>query len=138
MIKTNSRPRVGRRILTCATVIMAVILVAPGCASSGSSDRGASDVLTRTQLEPVDHLTAWDAVRRFRPLWLRTARGQDTFNDDRGTIRVYVDDVFMGGPEVLRDEDVREIEEIRYLDSRQATTRFGMDHPSGAIMITLR
>lgn len=138
MIQTNSRRGTSHPILACAVVILAVFFAGAGCASTGNSDRGSSDVLTRTQLEAVDHLTAWDAVRRFRPLWLRPGRGQDTFSQDRGLIRVYVDDVFMGGPEVLRDEDVREIEEIRYLDSRQATTRFGSDHPSGAIMIMLR
>lgn len=137
MTQTKTQRGAGRRILACAMVSLAVFLVAPGCASTGNTERGASDVLTRAQLEEVDHLTAWDAVRRFRPLWLRTARGQDTFSADRGTIRVYVDDVFMGGPEILRDEDARDIQEIRYLDSRQATTRFGTDHPSGAIMITL-
>lgn len=138
MIHTKSHRAAAPRTLACAMLALAVLLVAPGCASTDSGERESRDVLTRAQLDDVDHLTAWDAVRRFRPLWLRTARGQDTFSSGRGTIRVYVDDVFMGGPEALRDEDVRHIEAIRYLDSRRATTRFGSDHPSGAIMITLR
>lgn len=119
---------------------VAVLALIPACAATGSGgERQSRDVLTRTQLDDVDHLSAFDAVRRYRPLWLRTERGQDSFmTQGRRGLRVYVDRVFFGGVASLHDLDVRNIEEIRFLDKRKATTEFGTDHAEGAILISTR
>jgi hypothetical protein len=38
--------------------------------------------------------------------------------------------------EILRSVSVANVEEIRFLDARDATTRFGTGYVSGAILIT--
>lgn len=122
-------------------IAVLVLVLVPGCASTGGGSEEGSDraVLTRAQLEPVEYLSAYDAIRRYRPVWLRTQRGQDSFSTQgRRGIRIYQDGVFIGGMPVLQNLQVREIEEIRFLDKRQATTRFGTDHSEGAILITTR
>lgn len=130
------------RILGWLVVAVTVLAIAPGCAStdSGSAqERGSRDVLTRAQLDAVDHLSAYDAIRRYRPTWLRTHRGQDSFvSEGRRGLRVYVDRVFFGGADALPKLDVRHIQEIRFLDKRKATMEFGTDHGEGAILITTR
>jgi hypothetical protein len=124
------------------TLLLTLAIVVSGCASLGEPrDRGERDLLTRAQLEAVDHLSAYDAIRRYRPLWLRTQRGQDSFlaqAQARRGLRVYVDRVHFGGVESLRDLDVRNIQEIRFLDKRKATLEFGTDHSEGAILVKTR
>lgn len=129
------------RSLARVLIAAGALVLLSACASTGSSsqERGERDVLTRTQLDAVDHLTAFDAIRRYRPTWLRSERGQDSFlNQGRRGLRVYVDRVFFGGAETLPNLDVRHIEEIRFLDKRKATMEFGTDHSEGAILITTR
>jgi hypothetical protein len=132
-----------RIVRSCIAVgALAGALLVPACASTGtgsSSSGGDRDLLTREQLEGMDHLTAYDAIRRLKPRWLQAERGQDSFasQDMRGT-RVYVDGVLFGDTEALRRLDVRDIGEIRFLDKRRATTRFGTDHAEGAILISTR
>ncbi|NIP81205.1 MAG: hypothetical protein GWM90_19100 [Gemmatimonadetes bacterium] len=90
-------------------------------------------------LQEVESLTALDAIRRYRPMWLRTTRGQDSFTSQgRRGLRVYMDDVQYGGLESLQNLGVTNIEEMRFLDKREATTRFGTDHAEGAILVTTR
>lgn len=133
--------RMWRSRLPGSVVLALTLLVlAPACASPGTGDEGQSrDVLTRAQLEDVNHLNAYEAIRRYRSLWLRSSRGQDSFEaQGRRGVRVYVDDVFFGDAVSLADIDVSDIEEIRFLDKRRATTRFGIDHAEGAILVTTR
>lgn len=116
-----------------------VLVLGPACASTGGGSDSDRAVLTRAQLEPVEYLSAYDAIRRYRPIWLRTERGQDSFTSQgRRGLRIYQDGVFIGGTPVLQNLQVREIEEIRFLDKRQATTRFGTDHAEGALLIMTR
>lgn len=129
-------------------MVRAVLLVsiawAGACASAGApssrGDRGDDrDVLTRAQLEEVSYLNAQDAVQRLKPIWLRTERGQDSFiTQGRRGLRIYVDGIYYGEKESLRTLQVQTIEEIRYLDKREATRRFGTDHSEGALLILTR
>lgn len=128
-------------------MVRAAVLVgiawAGACATAGapaSGDRGDDrDVLTRAQLEEVSYLNAYDAVQRLKPIWLRTERGQDSFiTQGRRGLRVYVDGIPYGEKESLRTIQVQTIEEIRYLDKREATRRFGTDHSEGALLILTR
>lgn len=130
----------GTPLMGRVMVLLTALALAPGCASTGSGEeRESRDVLTRAQLENVDHLNAYEAIRRYRSLWLRSGRGQDSFESQgRRGLRVYLDDVYFGGPNTLTQIDVSDIEEIRFLDKRRATTRFGIDHAEGAILITTR
>jgi hypothetical protein len=43
-----------------------------------------------------------------------------------------------GEAKSLQQITVASIKEVRYMDAREATTRFGTGHGSGAIIVTLR
>ena len=125
---------------------LAVVLAwLAACASGGGTAGGTGgagqssrDPVTRTQLESMETLNAYEALQRLRPSWLQP-RGTVTMNAaDREGIKVYLDRVLVGDIQNLRSVAVRNVEEIRFLDSRQATTQFGTGHTSGAILVTTR
>ena len=125
------------------TIVYALcaILTLSGCATSGGSSATATgsrdrNLLTRADLEGMDELNAYQAIRRLKPTWLRY-RGQAVLTGpDRESLRVYVNRSFFGDAESLSTLMVRNIREIRFLDARQATLRFGTDHTVGAIVVT--
>ena len=122
-----------RRILDLAVLCM---ILAAGCATRGSGSFGDPDVLTAAQLAPYVHMNVFDAVRQARPQWLRNDRGQSSFIAEpaRG-LRVYVDGIPYGKAEDLKSLEVRAITEVRFLDARQATLRYGTNHAEGALLI---
>ena len=44
----------------------------------------------------------------------------------------------MNGVEALRNINVDQVQEIRHLNSRDATMQYGTDHGAGAIMVTTK
>lgn len=129
----------GMRPEKVVTLVLGALMLV-GCATARASDSDApEDVLTRDQLDRVDFLNAYDAVRRLKPIWLRSERGQDSFivQGQRG-LRVYVDGLLYGDKESLRTLQVQNIEEIRFLDKREATLAFGTNHAEGALLILTR
>jgi hypothetical protein len=86
-------------------------------------------------MEGMAGLNIYEAIRRLRPAWLRP-RGQAVLTGpDRESLRVYLDRQIFGDIESLTNLMVRDVREIRYLDARQATLRFGTDHTLGAIVV---
>ena len=77
-------------------------------------------------------VNAYDFVRLNRPQWLRT-RGSSAVGS---SVMVYVDGNRMGDPSVLKGISTTDISEIRYLDGREATTRYGSNHSHGAILVS--
>ena len=81
-----------------------------------------------------DH-SAMDLIRRLRPAWLR-ARGQKSFTDDGAQFPVvYIDDIRHGGLPTLHRIPSAEILELRFINTADATTRWGTGHPSGVINV---
>ena len=124
----------SRLLITALLVSVAVT----GCASSGSSS-GTSrnpDLISSEELRDsqIQSENAYNAVRRLRPSWLR-ARGS-SFSGGRPLPAVFVDGTRFGEIDALRSLNVSDIVEMEYIDSRDATTRFGTGYPAGAIMVT--
>jgi hypothetical protein len=122
------------------TAFLFPLLLLTGCASAGTQHPDVPrDRISREMLAEAESLTAFQAVRRFRPMWLRSNRGQDSFTSQgRRGLRVYVDNVAAGGVRALHDLNSNVIQEMQFLDKRDATTRFGTDHAEGAILVTTR
>jgi len=122
-------------------LLITLCVAAIGCASPGAGSpeepsSGDRNLITATDLEGLEELNAYEAIRRLRPRWVRY-RGQSTFSGSgRESLRVYVDNSLFGNAESLSNLMIRHIETMRFLDGRQATLRFGTDHTVGAILIT--
>lgn len=119
---------------TSRRITLVLVLAIAGCASGGASTQSSSpDTITQAELSGLEHLSAYEVVRRLHPNWLR-ARGQDSFRT-KATPRVYLNGVSTGDVGSLRSVSARAITRIDYLDARAATLRFGTDHSAGAILV---
>lgn len=123
------------------TGVMLLVILLSGCGSGGvkSSEAGRPnrDLITRAQLEESTATNVYDLVMRARPEVLRT-RGTTSVRNSREIAVVYVDGVRRGSPEILKQLRLSEVEEIRFVNGPDATTRYGTGHGGGAIEIKTR
>lgn len=121
-----------RRILRLSLVALPVFLVS-ACASggTGTASRSSSSVITLEELETVATFSAYDAITRLRPRWLRSRTSRDE-------PKVFLNGAALGGLEALRTVQASSLFEIRYLNGRDATTRYGTGFGGGAIELRSR
>jgi hypothetical protein len=120
-----------RRFLRLSLVAFPIFLSA--CASGGSSSvaRSSSSVIILEELETVATFSAYDAITRLRPRWLRSRTpGEEP--------TVFLNGAELGGLESLRSVQASSLFEIRYLNGRDATTRYGTGFGGGAIELRSR
>lgn len=131
--------------------ILVLIVLAPACASGGTAvtpetDRGAPtvgaskrrssrSVLTAEEIATAQVSTAYEAVERLRPEFLRT-HGTMSTQEMTTPIVVYLDNVRAGTVDALRRIEARDVEAIRYVNSKDATTRYGTGHGGGVLEVT--
>lgn len=127
------RPRFG--------ILFFLALTASACASgsSGSGEpRRNPDLLTLEELEPLSQFTAWEAIQRLRPIWLRPGGIRNSANPAGHYPSVFVDGSPYGPMESLRSFRVDNIQEIRHVDATDATIRYGGQYQGGVILILSR
>ncbi len=82
--------------------------------------------------------SAYDAVARLRPEWLRR-RGRSSVRDPgAGAVVVYLDGIRHGGTDALRSIPAESVLQMEYLSGAEATTRFGTGHGGGVILVRTR
>ena len=123
------------------TVLSSVLLTLAlmGCAgvpSSGGSS-GGPNLISSEQLRQAElgNLSAWEIINRVRPRWLQS-RG--SLISGQLVSKVRVDGVAYGGFDDLRTMRGSDIDEMRYLNARDATTRFGTGYDGGVILVVTR
>lgn len=130
-----------RRILLAVVIAQGVAACATGgnASTTGALTARESDIITKSEMAGTPGLiTAWDAVQRLRPRFLRNAgRTSMTGSGDNRAI-VRIDDVDTGLPEVLRTVDISQVVEIRYYSAVDATARFGGIYGRGMIHVITR
>jgi hypothetical protein len=121
---------------------MAVALMLSACSLNrkaddpGTTPRTDRSFLVQSQMTDHRFVTAYDAVESLRANWLRT-RGADSFQNP-SHVRVYLDNVSLGGVENLRSIVLTNVVYMRFYDAAAATSRWGLDHGSGAIYVSTR
>ncbi len=126
-----SRPRqVPWLVLVAAT--SACVVGAPG-PSRGTSQGD----ITRLELEDVLGESAFQAVEQLRPAWLFYRRTPTIVNANPEPA-VYVDQAKLLALDDLRTIPAQDVERIRFLSARDATTIYGTGHMWGAIVVTTR
>jgi hypothetical protein len=115
------------RLRHLPVLLLALLLSACAAGSgTGATSRSNSDVISREELDPMNSFTAYDAISRLRPQWLRQRTpGQAPI--------VFMNGSQLGGTEVLRSIQVSSLLEIRYRNGRDATTRYGTGYGGGTI-----
>jgi hypothetical protein len=133
-----------------AVVAALVVAVSSGCASGGGASSGTAsrssrsqDVIAEAEIasRARDATNALQIVEQLRPQMLRsrgaTSLAPNTSSDDM-LPRVYVDDVSYGTIGTLSNITALQIKEIRFVNSQNATTRWGTGHTGGVILVTTK
>ena len=118
------------------SVYMLSLAVVMACATSGTTGAGTHrdpNLITEQEIAASGETNALDAVTRLRPMFLKT-RGRSTVNAGSSEYAsVFVDGQFYGELGSLRNINVSQIHEIRYLSGPDAVSKYGMRYGSGAI-----
>jgi len=121
------------RVLFSASVLLLV-----ACASGPSSGRPSRDrnLITADEIAALPVSSAHDLLERLRPTWLRN-RGPASMGSGAPSFPiVYIDQLRSGGLDVLQRISTQIIREIRFINGRDATTKYGLDHGAGVILVT--
>lgn len=127
-----------RSLIVAALV---AVIGAAGCATGGTgngSSSGSRNHITNEELSDpmIQTLTAFEAIQRLRPRWLRS-RASGSGGTQTLPV-VYLNGSRYGNTSSLQAIDVGDIEEMRFINSRDATTRYGTGVPGGVIAIETR
>ncbi len=126
-----------QRFLKHYTVV-AMLFFSFACASStqGGTTRSRSSrapISTEELTALPTGYTAFDAVQRLRPRWLRP-RGPASFSGNAPVI-VFMDNVRAGGVDILTSIPLERVNTIRFFDAADATNRWGTGLAGGAIEV---
>ena len=127
-------------------VLLSVLLslVLSGCASAGVASSGGrardlnligSEELRQAESEGI---SAFQLIERLRYPWIRTRGAVSLSNPTSSLPRVVLNGAPYGEIEELLDMTIDGIEEMRFLNASDATTRFGTGYDGGAILVVSR
>jgi len=118
-----------------------LLITALGCTTSsgGSREPGRDrNVLTSEEMATMESFTAWDAVQRLRPMWMRPGGIRNSANPAGHFPHVFVDGAPYGPMETLRGFRVVNIETMRYISPTDATIRYGGQYQGGVILVNIK
>jgi hypothetical protein len=129
--------------MRCSRALFGVLtLVLMGCGSARETGKlpASREVLTAEEISRTSALTAHEAIQILRPAFLRAQGPKAVLANPRSTIypSVYLNGVYHGELETLKTMYVSDIQDIRYIEAKQATIMFGTGHVAGIIMVTTR
>lgn len=118
---------------TLLSIFLLLSFSACAATQTGSSSSNRN-LLTNEEIQQTrGYNSAYEIIRNLRPHWLRKRGRQSIYNE--GTIVVYLDDMKYGDPEMLREIRAENVRSIQFLSAAQASSRFGLDHTHGAILV---
>jgi len=116
---------------------LTLTLFVTGCAPHAhyyaSNMRRNADVITQTEMETCGALDPYEALVKLRPGWLRPKVRLGLVGGRDGIPVVYAQNMRLGTVQELSGLRIEGIQEIRYVNPMDATTRWGMGHTSGVI-----
>lgn len=142
--------KASRMALGAALVVSAACASAPAStpASSApvsSTNSTSSQVVTQAELAAGTQANLYDFVATSRPRWLRprSSGGRipgpgGRLQDGSTSVSVYVDNLRMGGVEVLRSYSRESVASLRYYDVAEAQQRFNNRTLGAVIQIITR
>ena len=131
----------ARVVLAAAAALMTL-----SCATTSSSGlrpkSRTQDVIAEAEItaSASEAANALQIIEKLRPQMLRS-RGVGSPTDATGESarpKVYVDNVAYGDIGTLTNLTANQIKEIQFINSRDATTKWGTGHMGGVILVTTR
>ncbi len=127
------------RLETLITILFAVGLLA--CSTTKETSvrkaRYSRDRISSEEIQNIYASNAYDLIGKLRPHWLRGRGTKSMRFQDVSYPVVYVDESRHGSINSLSNISVDHIKEVRFLNSSDATFKFGLNHPGGAIIISI-
>lgn len=121
-------------------VALPILVLTASCASSGQSGqteaprtRSSRNVITVEELADVQAQNGYEAIERLRPQWFMTRGGAGA-----DVPVLFIENARQASLEGLRSLSVDMIEEMRFINARDATTRWGTGFQGGVIQVILR
>ena len=127
----------GLRRSSQGVLLLFTVLLADGCASSGTGGAGGgggANVITREQITPEDE-NAYLLVRRIRPGWLRPRSQESITGQGPAFAQVFLDELRVGDVDYLTRIPAAQIARIEYFSALDATTRYGTGYMGGLIIV---
>jgi len=126
-------------------LLLLLALSATGCASSGdpatasapAAQPNRQNILLREEITAAGVGNMQDAIQRLRPQFLRV-RGQSSITQGGDAIAVYMDNVSIGGIDVLRTIGANGVLRVEYVAGPDTAFRFGSNHSAGVIHIVTK
>lgn len=126
------------RFITFISLLIVVAFTA--CATTNSKTiHNRHDVIKIEQIREQLASNAYDLIRKLKPQWLRS-RGHRSihFNKTAPYATVYVNDSKHGDIDSLSSIPAEHIKEIRFMNAGEAASRFGLNHSSRRLRVTVR
>lgn len=132
-VTATRAPGSSMRINPASAVLVTLLCACSATNATRTSPRYDSRVMSGSALQHPVATNAYDLLRIRRPQFLR-------FGGPAGTDArvVYIDGMRADRIEDLKLVSTSIIREIRLLSAPEATFRFGLNHPAGAIVVTTR
>ena len=133
----------ARVVLAAAAALMTLACATTGSSSSGLRPKSRSqDIIVEAEItaSASEAGNALQIIEKLRPQMLRS-RGLGSPTDVTGESarpKVYVDNVAYGDLGTLTNLTANQIKEIQFINSRDATTKWGTGHMGGVILVTTR
>ena len=129
-----------RKTVMCAMALMLVACGGGGAGTTAQPDtqprptRGPADMISEAEINTTSYQNALEVVQGLRPSMMRP-RGTSS---SQYQVVAYMDDVRLIDLNGLATIPSERVKEIRYVNSRDATTRWGTGHGSGVILVTTK
>ena len=124
-------------------IVLAAVALACGTSTASQRDRAGgrqtdNSVLTADELWNATETNLFDLIRARRPMWMRSQKPTTIRADGDPGMIVYLDNVRLGGLEMLRQFAPNSVMAVRYFSPSAAQARFGPGHLNGAIQLSSR
>ena len=129
-----------RKTVMCAMALMLVACGGGGAGTTAQPDtqprttRGSADIITEAEINATVYQNALEVVQGLRPTMLRPRTG----GANAQAVMLYLDGVKMNDLQGMSTVPAERVREIRFINARDATTRWGTGHDSGVILVTTK
>ena len=115
--------------------VLGIAVIASSCSAASRGTARERDVIARPEIVATNASTAYDAVEKLRPDFLRGRSVNTRTRASTQTPLVYMDGTRLGELGQLRSIPTTIVQSIQLISATDATTRWGTGHPAGVIEV---
>jgi hypothetical protein len=123
-------------LLPILGLVLWSVLGCAGAASGGSPPN--PNLITAEELArpAIETLSVYDAIQRLRPNWLRERGATSVMAGEDRLPAVMINEAWQN-VQALQTVKAADVAMLRYVDARDATTRYGTGYVNGIIQVTM-